>query len=91
MGTAFIFMLGGIYAIEVKEVVKVPFSEWSEEMKAHVLMGGLAMGMFGLQLCISPFRMWLVPYRIINIIFHFLIGMMNYVLGSNIANYFFQI
>ena len=86
MGTAFVFMIGGIYALEVKDITRDRFHDWSNETKAHVMLGSIAMVCFGIQLFTSPFRMWIIKHRIFNIIFHFLIGMMNYMLGSKKFN-----
>jgi len=82
MGTAFILMLGGIYSIEVKHITRETFDNWPEESKAHVILGGVTIVLFALQMILSPIRMWIINQRIVNIILHFAFGVMTYLMGG---------
>src|SRR5437016_813014 len=82
MCTALLFMIGGILGIEYKRQHTFDFKSWSEELKAHFLLGSIAMVIFGIELIHNFFRPRNMFHRALDIVIHFVLGLLSYVIGG---------
>ena len=77
---ALLFMFGGIFVVRLNRKSDVP---WSNEHYLHAIFGYGVMAVFIIHLCVGSFRLHNVYYRMLQIMFHWMFGMLEYIFAGN--------